>query len=362
MAAIFAARISASHGLSLYLAWLAFTEGSAALGGAVLAVRALLGFCVPLLVGRLHDRDRILPWLRVASVVEAGAAIAVAWLRGTDSSTGWVLVVLSLLLGITSSLFDTAVFPLLLAARPGRLKAHVLMGLAFDVAKVAASSVVLALLSVWSSPVPVMIVCSLSLVGWRLTTFPTAPEPQITPEAAVSRSARGGGAALTALGMVALLPGQLIAYQTLLADGSFRSYAVLGTVFAVGAILGNLLLQRAAVTAVNIAVSYLVTGAGLLVALRFPSWGLFCFGAGTAAYYQLTRALVVAAAPPERRGRAAGRLAAVSKLTGVLGAAAAAAAFTHPDVMVALGAAVCFAAAAVVGASHLHRQQQSHVL
>ena len=78
IATLFGARMAASHGLNIFLVWLAFTQQSHAAAAWVLVVRALSALAVPMVVGHLHDRGSIAPWLRAAAVVEAGAAASIA--------------------------------------------------------------------------------------------------------------------------------------------------------------------------------------------------------------------------------------------------------------------------------------------
>lgn len=355
LAGTFALRLSASHALSQYLAWLAFTRGSAGFAGVVLAVRAATGLLVPLVVGRMHDHGGLRPVLRCAAVVEALAAVALVWVGSTSGSGGALAIVLALLLGATGTLFDTAVFPILLTGRPGRLRSHVLVGLSYDAAKIAGSSVVLALLAVSDSPVPVMIVSLLALSGWRLATH--------SSEAGVPDSARPGATRaatrhlssalrtpLIALGVVTLLPGQLVVFQSALADGSFARFAILGTLFACGAVAGNLALQRVPVAVSMLSAAYLTVALGLLLALVAPLPAMALFGAGTSAYYQLTRALVVSNAPEELRGRASGVMAMTGKTIGALGSILAASATQHGAALLLVSAAVCATLAALLTA------------
>ena len=72
-ATVFAARMASSHALNTYLVWLAFTSRSVTTAGWVLVARAASALVVPVVVGHVHDRGRIGPWLRVCAVVEVAA-------------------------------------------------------------------------------------------------------------------------------------------------------------------------------------------------------------------------------------------------------------------------------------------------
>ena len=74
-ASVFAARMASSHALNTYLVWLAFTSKSVSTAGWVLVARAVSALVVPAVVGHVHDRGRIGPWLRVCAVVEAVGAL-----------------------------------------------------------------------------------------------------------------------------------------------------------------------------------------------------------------------------------------------------------------------------------------------
>lgn len=374
----FALRMSASHALTLYLAWLSYTRGSVSLAAAVLALRAATGLLVPLAVGRLHDRGRVWMVLRAAAVVEAAAAVALVAVHAADTTNGLVAVVLAALLGATAALFDTVAYPLVLAAVPSRLQPHVMVGLAYDVAKIAGSSVVLALLAVSSSPFPVMAVCCLSLSGWSLARPAAAPptartdatehpaDPAAVP-AAVSAVKAGGDSAgvrvwttartatLAANAAANLLPTQLVAYQTAMAEGSFSSFALLGTVFAAGAVLGNLALQRTATAARSATAGYLLGAAAMLVMIVSPTIGMALYGFAAAVFSQLTRALVVGTVPADRQGRAAGTATATTRLCGVLGAMLAARWIARPFLLIYGGFAIFTLAAAVMATVSLRR-------
>ena len=365
----FALRTSASYALSLYLAWLAFTKGTVALAGVVLALRAATGLVVPLAVGRLHDRGGLRPLLKASAVIEAVAAVALTALRSSSLDSSVLAVVLALLLGSTSALFETAVYPLVLAGRPGKMKPHVMVGLSFDIAKIAGSSVVLALLAVWSSPIPMMMVSALSLAGWWL-----AEAVKITPlrsRAGIEtdtfqRKRDDEGApiwnaqrltAVIALAFIAFLPGQGVAYQTAYADGSFALFAILGTAFGLGATIGNLTLQRITVNASAIAVAYTVAAAGFLIGFYSPVGGTTIVALGVAGYYQLTRAFVVGSAPSHLQGHAAGWMTAASKVCGVFGAFIASRLTHHIELMLAGGIAVAsMAAVAMFAAGRVGRR------
>jgi hypothetical protein len=346
VAATFALRMSASHALALYLAWLSFTKGSAALAGVVLALKAGTGLLVPLLVGRAHDRGSLRPWLRVAALLEAVAAVALVAVRSAETTNSAAAAGLALILGATAALFDTAVYPLVLAGKPGRLRAHVVVGLSFDLAKIAGSSVVLALLAGWSSPVPVMLVAGLSLFGWRLAA-PVSRDEGRRNQRDENQPADGASlwntprvAAVAAACLVSLLPGQLLAYQTALAHGSFRTFALLGTVFAVGAVVGNVVLQRTAVSAATVALGYCIGAGALAAALAVPMVGMAAYGFAAAFHVQLTRALVVGSAPALLQGRASGVTTAVTKVFAVFGALIAGWLMQRSNVLIVGGAGV----------------------
>lgn len=353
IATTFALRTSASHALSLYLAWLAFTKGTAALAGVVLALRAATGLVVPLAVGRLHDRGGLRPLLKASAVIEAVAAVALTAVRSSSLNSSVLAVSLALVLGSTSALFETVVYPLVLAGRPGKMKPHVMVGLSFDVAKIAGSSVVLALLAVWHSPIPMMAVSALSLAGWQLAG-PAREGPSTTAREETQQSVRVTRAVvwtlqrLTAVGaiaLVALLPGQLVAYQTALAEDSFRAFAILGTAFAVGAVIGNLILQRVAVSVTATSIAYAGAAISFIVSLWMPVLSMVLLGVGVAAYYQLTRALVVGTAPAALQGHVAGWMTAASKVCGVIGALVASQLTHHTQTLLIAGCAVMIAAA-----------------
>ena len=349
VASVFSVRMAASHALNTYLVWLAFTSKSASTAGWVLVARALSALVVPMAVGRVHDRGSLAPWLRLCAVVEAVGAVTLAWV-GWHGAASVVMVGISLALGATSSLFDTAVYPLLLEGEPGRLRPHVLVGLSYDVAKVVGSSLVLALLAVWHSPLPVMAVSLLSLAGWNLTSRrPVAgtTEPDGEHVGSVWRAMRI--APVVALALVALLPAQVSVFQVVGAHHSFGRYGVLGTVFALGAVTGNLWLQRLRSTIGNTAIAYMAAGASLLLALWQPTLAFFGYGVSIAVYYQLTRVLVIEAAPLPLRGRVSAAMTAPTKLVAVAGGAIAPHLVPHHTALhVAAGAVAAVCAAAVL--------------
>ena len=361
LATVFAARMAASHGLNTFLVWVAFTSHSVSTAGWVLVARAVAALAVPLAVGHLHDRGALQPWLRAASVVEALAAVSLAWF-GWNGASSSAMVALSLLLGSTSSLFDTIVHPVLLAARPGRLRAHVMVGLSYDVAKVVGSSAVLALIVAWNSPWPVMAVSLLALAGWRLHVS-DAPVPPVTgapPAAPAAGSGFGADTAVAlwrampigpvvALAVVALLPGQAGVLQVVLAEGSFRGYAALGTSFAVGAVLGNLLLQRVVVRRRAVAVAYAVCALAMVGALLAPLAAFALYGATMASYFQLTRVIVVESSAPEARGRVSAVMTAVVKVSSIAGSVVATAMVRHGTALFVAAAAVAVLAAIAAG-------------
>jgi len=394
LAAIFAVRMASSHGLAMFLIWLAFERESAATAGWVLVVRAVASLVVPLAVGHLHDQGRLGPWLKVCAVIEAVGAMVLAWV-GWNGGSAVVMITLSVLLGATQSLFDTILHPMLLAARPGRWRTHVLVGLSYDVAKVVGSSVVLALFVVWESPIPVMVVSLLALAGWRLRLAPVGEAAM--DEAAVGEAPHGEAPAgecaestagddavvapaesaaaveaehlapvargdrarwrsmpfgpVAALGVVALLPGQAAVLQVAAADDSFARFAVLGTSFALGAIGGNLWLQRVVVRRRGIGLAYLLTAFSVAWAMVEPVSAFALYGTSMTCYYQLTRVIVVEAAEPAERGRVSAAMTAVSKVCGVGGSvvAAAAAAVDHPAILHLGGGAIALVASAAVG-------------
>lgn len=359
LASVFAARMAASHGLNTFLVWVAFTSHSVSTAGWVLVARAVAALVVPLAVGHLHDRGSLRPWLRGASVAEALAAASLAWF-GWNGTSGAAMVALSLLLGSTSSLFDTIVHPMLLTARPGRLKAHVLVGLSYDMAKVVGSSAVLALIVTWNSPWPVMGVSLLALAGWRLQG---GDDPTASSKAPSSSVAGGFGADATvalwqemplgpvvALAVVALLPGQAGVLQVVLAEGSFRWYAALGTSFAVGAVLGNLLLQRVVVRRRAVAVAYVMCALSMVGALLVPFAAFALYGATMASYFQLTRVIVVESSAPEARGRVSAAMTAVVKVASIGGSVIATAMVHHATALFVAAASVALVAAAAAGA------------
>jgi hypothetical protein len=325
---------------------------------------------VPLAVGHLHDQGRLGPWLKVCAVVEAVGAMVLAWV-GWNGGSALVMISLSVVLGATQSLFDTILHPMLLAARPGRWRTHVLVGLSYDVAKVVGSSVVLALFVLWESPIPVMAVSLLALAGWRLRVVPHQPTEAVATErldggaddstvTVVDRFATGVDRTRTgwrampvgpvaALGVVALLPGQAAVLQVASADDSFTRFAILGTSFAVGAIIGNLWLQRAVVHRRGIGYAYLLTAFAVAWALVEPVSAFALYGVSMACYYQLTRVIVVESAAPAERGRVSAAMTAVSKVCGVGGSVVAAATVSHPAVLHLGGGAVALVAAASVG-------------
>lgn len=357
LASVFAVRMAASHGLATFLVWVAFTAGSPATGVWVLAARALSSLAVPLVVGHVHDRGAIGPWLKVAAVVEAVAAASIAWF-GWGEASPTVMVALSLLLGATSSLFDTLVHPLILAARPGRLRAHVLVGLSYDVAKVIGSSAVLALMVVWESPWPVMVVSLLALSGWRLTAPSVVREMADESDRATTGAADGAPRGATwrslplgpvvALTVVALLPGQMGVLQVVAADGSFFRYALLGTAFALGAVTGNLALQRVDVTHRGVTVAYLLCAASMLVSMIAPVLAFALYGVAMASYYQLTRALVVETADATAHGRLSAVMTSSSRVAGVIGSVVAAMLVHSPTVLHVAAAVVALVAAWLV--------------
>lgn len=335
--------MAASHALNTYLVWLAFTSKSASTAGWVLIARALSALVVPMAVGRVHDRGSLAPWLRLCAVVEAVGAVTLAWV-GWHGAAGVVMVGISLALGATSSLFDTAVYPLLLEGTPGRLRPHVLVGLSYDVAKVVGSSLVLALLAVWHSPVPVMVVSVLSLAGWNLTGRRSSSSADTVeqPDGSVWHSMRI--APVVALAVVAVLPAQVSVFQVVGAHHSFGRYGVLGTVFALGAVAGNMWLQRLHSNTMNTALAYLSAGGSLLLALWQPTLAFFGYGVSIAVYYQLTRVLVIEAAPVPLRGRVSAAMTAPTKLVAVVGGAIAPHLVPHHTalhVAAAVVAAVC---------------------
>ena len=358
--------MAASHGLAMFLIWLAFERESAATAGWVLVVRAVASLVVPLAVGHLHDQGRLGPWLKVCAVIEAVGAMVLAWV-GWNGGSAAVMITLSVLLGATQSLFDTVLHPMLLAATPSRWRSHVLVGLSYDVAKVIGSSVVLALFVVWESPIPVMAVSLLALAGWRLRVVPH-PAGDVGVEPPVIRSDRVGEGAgsgddhrpgwrtmpvgpVAALGIVALLPGQVAVVQVAAADDSFTGFAVLGTAFAVGAIAGNLALQRLVTSRSAIAAAYVLTATALVWSLIEPVSAFALYGLSIAGYYQLSRVVVVEAAAPEVRGRVSATMTAVSKVSGVVGSVVAAALVDHPIGLASGGAVVALGAAMTVGRS-----------
>lgn len=366
LATVFAARMAASHGLNTFLVWVAFTSHSVSTAGWVLVARAVAALAVPLAVGHLHDSGALRPWLRAASVVEALAAASLAWF-GWSGASGVAMVALSLLLGSTSSLFDTIVHPMLLAASPGRLRPHVLVGLAYDVAKVVGSSVVLALIVAWNSPWPVMGVSVLALAGWRLDAGDEAESSaapgvaEATSRGPTAPSATDGGSTIAlwrampigpvaALAVVALLPGQAGVLQVALAEGSFRWYAALGTSFALGAVAGNLLLQRVVVRRRAVAVAYVVCAVSMVGALVAPLVAFALYGATMASYYQLTRVIVVESSPPAARGRVSAAMTAVVKVASIGGSVLAAALVHHGRALFLAAAAVAVVAASAAGA------------
>lgn len=346
VAAVFAARMAASHGLATYLVWLAFTSQSAATAGWVLVARAVAALIVPLVVGHVHDRGSVGPWLRSCAVIEAAAAMNLAWMGWSGASGGW-MIALSLIIGSTTALFDTVAFPLLLGARPSRLRPHVLVGLAYDVAKVLGSSVVLAMLVVWDSPVPVMAVSVLALAGWWLQ--PADGDRTEDADGALASPWRSMPLApVVALSIVSVLTTQVSVFQVVAADDSFRRYALLGTAFAVGAVSGNLVLQRVHVTPRAVSASYLVAAFSTLLSMVAPLPAMVVYGAAMAGYYQLTRVLVVEASPPEARGRVAAAMTAITKFIAVGGSALGAALVTHRSTLYLTSTAIAVVAAAVV--------------
>ena len=74
-ATVFAARMASSHALNTYLVWLAFTSRSVTTAGWVLVARAASALVVPVVVGHVHDRGRLSPWLRLYAAVEAVVAL-----------------------------------------------------------------------------------------------------------------------------------------------------------------------------------------------------------------------------------------------------------------------------------------------
>ena len=341
-ATVFAARMASSHALNTYLVWLAFTSRSVTTAGWVLVARAASALVVPVVVGHVHDRGRIGPWLRVCAVVEAVGAITLAWV-GWHGAAAWAMVGISLALGATSSLFDTAVYPLLLSGTPGRLRPHVMVGLSYDVAKVVGSSLVLALLAVWHSPWPVMCVSVLSLAGWRLTSGRSAAETGVESEplstGLVWNSMPLGP--VVALALVAILPAQVSVFQWASAHHSFARYGVLGTVFALGAVTGNLGLQRLRTTHGLAACAYLCTAVSLVVSVWQAEVGFFGYGVAVATYYQLTRVLVIEAAPVELRGRVSAAMTAPTKLVAVAGGALAPHLVQHRSTLYGVVVMVC---------------------
>jgi hypothetical protein len=218
--------------------------------------------------------------------------------------------------------------------------------LSFDLAKIAGSSVVLALLAGWSSPVPVMLVAGLSLFGWRLAA-PVSRDEGRRNQRDENQPADGASlwntprvAAVAAACLVSLLPGQLLAYQTALAHGSFRTFALLGTVFAVGAVVGNVVLQRTAVSAATVALGYCIGAGALAAALAVPMVGMAAYGFAAAFHVQLTRALVVGSAPALLQGRASGVTTAVTKVFAVFGALIAGWLMQRSNVLIVGGAGV----------------------
>ena len=351
VAVTFSARMAASHGLSMYLVWLAFESKSAAAAGWVLVARAVSALVVPLAVGHVHDRGRIGPWLRLSAAVEAVVAMVLAYV-GWRGAASWVMVLLSLVLGATSSLFDTVVYPLILAASPSRLRPHVLVGLSYDVAKVIGSSLVMALLAVWHSPVPVMAVSLLALAGWRL--------PSPSADHLADGSASDGGSPwrdmplgpVIALGLVALLPGQVQVFQVASAHSSFFDFGVLGTSFALGAVAANLVMQRLRVSYPAASLAYLLTAASLLTALQWPVPAFFTYGVSIATYYQLTRVLVIEAADPAVRGRVSAAMTAVSKVVAVAGSVLAAVLVHHHVALHVVAAVIAVGSSVSVTVGH----------
>jgi MFS family permease len=341
-ASVFAARMASSHALNTYLVWLAFTSKSVSTAGWVLVARAVSALVVPAVVGHVHDRGRIGPWLRVCAVVEAVGAITLAWV-GWHGAAAWAMVGISLALGATSSLFDTAVYPLLLTGTPGRLRPHVMVGLSYDVAKVVGSSLVLALLAVWHSPWPVMCASVLSLAGWRLTD---GRVPDVEPDSAGSTVSESVWRSMplgpvVALAIVSLLPAQVSVFQWVSAHHSFGRYGVLGTVFALGAVTGNLILQRMRSTHALTAVAYVCTAVSLVASVWQAEIGFFGYGISVATYYQLTRVLVIEAAPIPLRGRVSAAMTAPTKLVAVVGGAMAPHLVQHRTALYGVVVAVC---------------------
>jgi len=243
---------------------------------------------------------------------------------------------------------------------------------------------VLALFVVWESPVPVMVVSLLALAGWRLRVVPysatevvndnVVTENVVTENVVTENGVNSGAGSTTtvrdagtstngqrsgwrampvgpvaALGVVALLPGQAAVLQVAAADDSFARFAVLGTSFALGAIGGNLWLQRAVVRHRGIGAAYLLTAFSVSWALVEPVSAFALYGVSMACYYQLTRVIVVEAADPSERGRVSAAMTAVSKVCGVGGSVVAAAAVGHPVLLHLGGGAVALVAAASVG-------------
>jgi hypothetical protein len=258
------------------------------------------------------------------------------------------MVGISLALGATSSLFDTAVYPLLLSGTPGRLRPHVMVGLSYDVAKVVGSSLVLALLAVWHSPWPVMCASVLSLAGWRLTDGSVDDVEVGTTDPPMRESVWHAMplGPVVALAVVSLLPAQVSVFQWVSADHSFTRYGVLGTVFALGAVTGNLILQRLHSTRSLTALAYIGAGASLVVSVWLPEVGFFGYGISVATYYQLTRVLVIEAAPVSLRGRVSAAMTAPTKLVAVVGGAVAPHLVHHRGTLYGAVVAVCVLSAA----------------
>ena len=94
--------------------------------------------------------------------------------------------------------------------------------------------------------------------------------------------------------------------------------------------------------------AYLGTAVSLVVSLWQPTVAFFGYGISIAMYYQLTRVLVIEAAPMSLRGRVSAAMTAPTKLVAVAGGALAPHLVPHRAELHVVAATVAMACAATV--------------
>jgi MFS family permease len=297
----FGARSVAVNAVSVLVVAQLFAHNGAWAAGLLASALQLPPLVMQWVSGHWYDHHSPRSLLTLATILESAAMVLAVTTQGRFQ------VFAALLLAGTSTVFNTTITPAVMESVRDPLRSSVLVGLSFDIASCLSAVVLFGFMKV--NMLTSVLCVLLVLCGSSVLTMYSPAKISRKREPILGPWIRPAVVVLVILLLVEATIGPVRFWQSAVASTGASSLDVIVGVFAVGAVLGNLVLKFLGDSQRSVQLGIIVSSFGLALSTvsdvpGFYVVGSFLYGVGCAWWFQGLRSWIMASAPEKYRGRA----------------------------------------------------------